>query len=129
MSLDKRSQKCKGNTNMEIMTSFWFKFLIFWCKYSVHCMKSVQIKSHFSSVFSCILTEYRKIRTRNNSLFRHFSCSVWYITSFVKRLFFKNNYLIFQWSRICRRSRPEVFIKKGVLKICSKFTGEHKVWF
>ena len=24
-----------------------------------------------------------------------------------------------------RSSRPEVFLKKGVLKICSKFTGEH----
>ena len=24
-----------------------------------------------------------------------------------------------------RRSRPEVFLGKGVLKICSKFTGEH----
>ena len=24
-----------------------------------------------------------------------------------------------------RRSRPEVFLEKGVLKICSKFTGEH----
>ena len=24
-----------------------------------------------------------------------------------------------------RSSRPEVFIGKGVLKICSKFTGEH----
>ena len=25
----------------------------------------------------------------------------------------------------CRSSRPEVFLRKGVLKICSKFTGEH----
>ena len=24
-----------------------------------------------------------------------------------------------------RSSRPEVFLEKGVLKICSKFTGEH----
>ena len=24
-----------------------------------------------------------------------------------------------------RSSRPEVFLRKGVLKICSKFTGEH----
>ena len=27
--------------------------------------------------------------------------------------------------RNCRSSRPEVFLKKGVLKICSKFLGEH----
>ena len=26
---------------------------------------------------------------------------------------------------ICRSSHPEVFLEKGVLKICSKFTGEH----
>ena len=33
-----------------------------------------EIQSYFLSVFSCIQSEYRKIRTRNNSLFRHFSC-------------------------------------------------------
>ena len=38
-------------------------------------MKSVQIRSFFESVFSCIRTEYRKIRTRNNSVFGHFSRS------------------------------------------------------
>ena len=36
-------------------------------------MKSAQIRSYFWSVFSCIRTEYRKIRTRNNSVFGHFS--------------------------------------------------------
>ena len=25
----------------------------------------------------------------------------------------------------CRSSHPDVFLEKGVLKICSKFTGEH----
>ena len=25
----------------------------------------------------------------------------------------------------CRSSRPEAFLEKGVLKICSKFTGKH----
>ena len=32
-----------------------------------------------------------------------------------------------QWS-ICRSSRPEVFLKKDVLKICRKFRGEHPCW-
>ena len=50
----------------------------------VLCVKSVQIQSYFWSVFSCIRTEYRdlrtqsenrKIRTRNNSVFGHFSQS------------------------------------------------------
>ena len=30
--------------------------------------------------------------------------------------------------RKARGSRPEVFLRKGVLKICSKFTGEHPCW-
>ena len=45
----------------------------------VHCVKSVQIRSVFWSVFPCIRTEYgdllRKIRTRKNSVFGHFSHS------------------------------------------------------
>ena len=40
-----------------------------------HCVKSVQIWSFFWSVFSCIQGEYRKIRTRKNSVFGHFSRS------------------------------------------------------
>ena len=28
--------------------------------------------------------------------------------------------------KICRSSLPEVFLRKGVLKSCSKFTGEHQ---
>ena len=42
-------------------------------KKNIHCVKSVQIRSYFWSVFSCIQSEYRKIRTRNNSLFGYFS--------------------------------------------------------
>ena len=41
-----------------------------------HCVKLVQIRSYFWSVFSCIWTEYRKIRTRNNSVCGHSSRSV-----------------------------------------------------
>ena len=32
---------------------------------------------------------------------------------------------IFKFLIISRSSHPEVFLEKGVLKICSKFTGEH----
>ena len=38
----------------------------------VHCVKTIQIRRFFWSVFSCIWTEYRKIRTRKNSVFGHF---------------------------------------------------------
>ena len=41
-----------------------------------HCVKSVQIQSFFRSVFSCIRTEYKKIRTRKNSVLGHFLRSV-----------------------------------------------------
>ena len=39
----------------------------------MHCVKSVQKRSYFWSVFSCIRTQNGKIRTRNNSVFGHFS--------------------------------------------------------
>ena len=42
---------------------------------TIHCVKNVQIQSFFWSVFSCIRTEYRKIRTRRKSVFEHFSHS------------------------------------------------------
>ena len=38
-------------------------------------MKIVQIRSYFWSAFFRIQSEYRKIRTRNNSVFGHFSRS------------------------------------------------------
>ena len=42
----------------------------------LHCVKSVQIWSFFWAIFSCMRTEYRKIRTTKNSIFGHFSRSV-----------------------------------------------------
>ena len=66
-----------------------------------HCMKSVQIRIYFWSVFPYIQSEYSKIRTRNNSVFGHFlrgvsykrSCSLkfrkfhWKLTKFLKTYF------------------------------------------
>ena len=54
------------------------KTLRFWplLQITSQCVKSVQIRSYFWSVFSCIwTTEYRKIRTRKNSAFEYFSRS------------------------------------------------------
>ena len=51
---------------------FWKKVIIL-----DHYVKNVQLLSYLWSVFSCIRTEYRKIRTRNNSVFGHFSRSWW----------------------------------------------------
>ena len=39
--------------------------------FQLHCVKSVQIQSYFWSVFSLI-------RTKNNFIFGHFSCSAGY---------------------------------------------------
>ena len=84
-----------------VCSKFTMKFIMKIINFSItHCVKSVQIRSYFWSVFSCIRTEYgfygvniriqpeyRKIRTRknstdfrrcstrNNSVFRHFSRS------------------------------------------------------
>ena len=41
----------------------------------IHCVKNVQVRSFCWPVFSCNRTEYRKIRTRKNSIFGHFSRS------------------------------------------------------
>ena len=42
----------------------------------LHWVKSVQIQGYLWSVSSCIQSEYRKIRTRYDSVFGHFSRSV-----------------------------------------------------
>ena len=46
-----------------------------WVCFFPHCVKSIQKRSFFCSVFSCIQFEYREIRTRKNSEFGHFSHS------------------------------------------------------
>ena len=43
--------------------------------FNTDCVKIVQMRCYFWSVFSCIRTEYRKIETRNNSVLGHFSHS------------------------------------------------------
>ena len=49
-----------------------FSALFFMKKKMLHCVKRVQIGSYFWFIFSCIQSEYRKIRTRNNCLFGDF---------------------------------------------------------
>ena len=46
-------------------------------------MKSVPIRSYSWSVFSCIRTEYTKMRTTNNSVFGHFWRSVYLFLFFM----------------------------------------------
>ena len=62
------SEQCSGEHCSDIIT------LLFEQVKNKHGMKSVQIRSFFWSVFSCIWTEYRKIRIRKSSVFGYFSC-------------------------------------------------------
>ena len=57
-----------------------------------HCVKSVQIRSFFWPVFSGIRTEYRKIRTRKNSIFGFFSHSE---SCFYFAFLFSSSFLFF----------------------------------
>ena len=56
-------------------SSLLFSNFLFFCLGFRHCVKSVQIRSFFWSVFSCIQNKYRKIQTRKNSVFGHLSRS------------------------------------------------------
>ena len=98
----------------------YYKFLIkvFLFLSSSHCVKSVQIRSYFWSVFSCIRTEYgdlrSRIRTRNNSAFftQCPDCKTDGITSCI---------IIYVIHIHC--CQPKVFRKKDVLKIFFKYSG------
>ena len=52
-------------------------------------------------------------RTPSQLFCKDFDCIIF------EQLFLLNNFPLF------RNSPPDVFIEKGVLKLCSKFTGEH----
>ena len=61
-----------------------------------HCVKSVQIRSFFWSVFFRIHTEYGKIRTRKNAVFGHISHSVCYLDtdSFTAQIKTDDKYIV-----------------------------------
>ena len=80
-SLNKSSKWFKKSFQYNVFPSFFL-----YC--SKHCVKSVQIRSNFWSVFSCIQSKYRKIRIKNNSVFGHFSRS---------ENFQKSDSLIYLW--------------------------------
>ena len=49
--------------------------------------------------------------------------SVWWPGTLSPPIWFIRGLVL--WSFLYRSSSPEVFLRKGVLKICSKYTGEH----
>ena len=48
---------------------------------------------------------------------------------FASQLDFEFQVVVSELLSVFRSSRPEVFLRKGVLKICSKVTGELKLHF
>ena len=63
-------------------------------------MKSNQIRSYFWSLSSCIQSKYRKIRTRNNSVFGHFSHIAFFgVTSSLTIVKEKENFMGTNFSR------------------------------
>ena len=112
-------------------SSKWFKksfqynaFPSFFLYCSKHCVKSVQIRSNFWSVLSCIQSKYRKIRIKNNSVFGHFSRS---------ENFQKSDSLIYLWVVAFYRSKQNdktlhfsgIFLSGNLVKTTSfqRFTG------
>ena len=91
----------------------------------LHCVKSVQIRSIFWSLFYCIRTEYRKIRSRKYSVFGRFSR-----IAFLGKLYFqknhgsiqkpkKNVHAIISWfiellACVPRNVSSNIFLKKSI---------------
>ena len=51
-----------------------------------------------------------------------------YLILYTIHLEIRNTFVTLDVIYINRSSRPEVFLGKGILKTCSKFTGEHPCW-
>ena len=97
-----------------------------------------QIQRLFSSVFSCIQSKYRKIRTRKISLIGHFSRSAvsnfvnlssWnfqfeYTWTFQRFLTYETKHWQ-AYSFLCRSSHQTCSIRKGILGNFAKFTRNH----
>ena len=76
-----------SNIEADISNSYKYKI-------KSHCVKSIQIRSYFWYVFSCIQTEYRKIRTRDNSVFGNFTQWVSDISFLIFRTIFRKNQVL-----------------------------------
>ena len=83
-------------------------------KYAVHAFSSVGANIYIIATASVLEVFFRI----NKRLFIELSVSLY---SNIGPIL--NTYLA-----IFRSSSPWVFLEKGVLKICSKFTGEHTCW-
>ena len=89
--------------------------LLYECEFAnLHCVKSVQIWSFSGLYFPVFGAE------ENTYLDTFTQGYVWFNLQWSKQATTDGHVTSF------RGSRPEVLLRKGVLKTCSKFTGEHQ---
>ena len=96
----------------------WFPTFLILSNGLLHCVKSVQIRSYFWSVFSRMRTEYREILcTRNNSIFGHFPRSAYALLNpFHPNVPFLISLLIHLWcSDASRGDQKGKLGKKGLI--------------
>ena len=74
-----------------------------------HYVTSVQIRSFLWSVLSCIRTEYRKIRIRKNSVFGHFSRSVYFQSAYGPT----SGSLTFYMCEMARSGKVKFYLKRS----------------
>ena len=53
---------------------------------------------------------------------------LYYFSNYTRFLLCSLTFVTYKYMPYFRSSHPEVFLVKGVWKICSKFTGEHTCW-
>ena len=86
------------NINLQVKPS-WTKFtkqeILYWAC-SDHCVKSVQIRSYFWSVFSCIRTEYGDLLRNVTQRFTGFSQSTYFFL-FRRLAWLKENSFFMDW--------------------------------
>ena len=104
------SSRCKSH----IHTYSFFTFL--------SCLKSVQIRSYFWSIFSCIQSKYRKIWTRNNYIFGQFSLSDIFIVPKKKEININTNMQKYEIFRLI----INYYCLWNILKV-AYFDGRHFV--
>ena len=101
-------------------------FCLWWifCLYrNEHSKYWIQLLYTLSRIKRSVTNYYETIKT--NFLPYHEKINESYDISFLSLEYFQ---LLFLPIFIFRRSSPEVFLQKCILKICSKVTGEHPCW-
>ena len=112
---------CWGTNSLYSSVIWWitFTFIYSW-NHTIHHKFDMSHTAWKVSKYGVISGPYsvriRKIWTRNNSVFGNFSRS----DSLPKFIILKQ-----KCPAILRRVPSELFFKKGVRQICSRFTGEH----